>query len=144
MTPALIYMWPRMTKGTICRTWSFYARRQNVQKTDIGEKPNYFSFMNYYPLPTLWWSNNSHARSRLPRRSVYFSPLRAVRSGHSLRTTEVWSRDINCRYGNGNCSLTNTRMAVSPKSVIKQSYCLECMFLWLGWHWKGAKKQKKL
>ena len=29
-----------------------------------------------------------------------------------------------------------------PKSIIKQSYRLECTFHRLGWHWKGAKKQK--
>ena len=100
--------------------------------------------MNYYPLPTLWWSNNSHTRSRLLKRSAYFSPLWAVRSSHSLRTMEVWSRDVNCHYGNGNCSLMNTWTAVSPKSIIKKRYCLEHTFLWLGWHWKGAKKWNKL
>ena len=114
------------------------------EKLITCEKPNYFSFRNYYPSPTLWWSNNSHARSRLLRRSVYFSPLWAVRSGHSLHTMEVWSRNVNCRYRNGNCSLMNTWTAVFPKSIIKQSYHLECTFLWLGWHWKGAKKRKRL
>ena len=32
---------------------------------------------------------------------------------------------------------------ILSKSFIKQSYHLECMFLSLGWHWKGAKKWKK-
>ena len=32
---------------------------------------------------------------------------------------------------------------ILSKSFIKQSYNLECMFLSLGWHWKGAKKRKK-
>ena len=133
-----------MRKEAIHRTWSFYAINQNVEKLIIDQNPNYFSFMNYYPLPTLWRSNNSHARSHLPRRSIYFSPQWAVQSGHSLCTMEMWSHDVNCRYGNGNFSFMNTRMAVSPKSVIKQSYHLERTFLWLGWHWKGAKKRKKL
>ena len=38
---------------------------------------------------------------------------------------EVWSCDINCCYGNGNCSFTNTHTTVPLKSVIKQSFCLE-------------------
>ena len=63
-----MYMWPRMRKGTICHTWSFYAMATG---------------------------------------------------------TAAW-------------------MAVSLKNIIKQSYRLERTFLWLGWHWKGAKKQKKL
>ena len=55
----------------------------------------------------------------------------------------MWSRNINCRYGNGNCNLTNKRTTVPHKSNLKESYCLECVFLWLERHWKGAKKLKK-
>ena len=112
-------MRPRIRKGTFYRTWSFYAINQNVQKNWSQVKIQIF--MNYYPLSTLWWSINSHARSCLPRRSVYFSRLWAVRSCHSLRTTEVWSRDINCRYGNGNCSFTNAWKTILLKSFIKQA-----------------------
>ena len=58
--------------------------------------------------------------------------------------SEVWSCDVNCHYGNRNCSFTNTWTTVSLKSVIMQSYHLKSTFLCLGWHWKGAKKWKKL
>ena len=68
----------------------------------------------------------------------------AVWSCHSLHTTEAWSRDVNCHYGNGNCSFTNIRKTILLKSFIKQSYRLEHMLLSLGWHWKGTKKRKKL
>ena len=121
-------MWPHMRKGTILCTWLFYAISQNVQKTITGDLVSWITI-----LPTLWRSNNSHAHFRLPRRSAYLSPLGAVQSSHSLRTIEVWSCDVNCRYDNGNCSFTDTQTAVAPKRVIKQSYRLERTFLWLGW-----------
>ena len=52
------------------------------EKLITGENPSYFSFMNWYPFPTLWQSLNSHERSRLPKRNIYFLPLWAVQSCH--------------------------------------------------------------
>ena len=92
-------------------------------------------------MPTLWQSIHSYVCSRLPMRNTYPSPLWAVRSYHSLHTMEVWS-----------CATSTVAMAMGTaasqilkqlfqRSVIKQSFHIKHI-LWLGWHWKGAKKWK--
>ena len=69
----LFYLFDGCSHLFLCHTWLFYARSQKIMFDKLNIQ-YYFSFMNCYSLPTLWWRSNSHTWSCLSRGTVHFPP----------------------------------------------------------------------